>query len=76
MVNELDALKKAVSKKYNIEESKFQNDYDDLSGQKWLKYKDQNLQINLAFDSTKNSPNKKYKVSIKHYKEYESIDLI
>ena len=76
MTKELYELKTVISKKYNIDETKFQNDYDDLSGQNWLKYKDQNLQINLAFDSSKNSPNKKFKVSIKQYKEYDSIKLI
>jgi hypothetical protein len=76
MTKELYDLKTVISKKYNIDETKFQNDYDDLSGQNWLKYKDQNLQINLAFDSTPNNSNKKFKVSIKEYKEYDSIELI
>ena len=76
MTKELYELKNVISKKYNIDESKFQNDYDDLSGQHWLKYKDSNLQINLAFDSTPNSLDKKFKVSINEYKEYDSIDLV
>lgn len=76
MTNELYELKTVISRKYNIDETKFENDYDDLSGQHWLKYKDENLQINLAFDSTRNNENKKFKVSIKQYKEYDSINLI